>query len=157
MSIKPLILILGLAACSGSQDAALAGREALADNNHAEALSHFDTALAERTSADPDFYELSIDRMRAMAYHQPDSVPAAVTTLASQATVTARDYRSITSDLVSAKEFVSAVKVMDLGLTAYPDDAKMVEVKDKVIAESKAAGDAGALEALAGMGYLGGD
>ena len=46
---------------------------------------------------------------------------------------------------------------MDLGMKAYPDDEKMGLVKDKVIAASKAAGDAGALEALAGMGYLGGD
>ena len=152
-----LLLTLGLAACSGSQDPALAGLEALNSGNHAEALSHFDTALAEKTSADPDFYELSIDRLRAMAYQQPEAVPAGVTALAGQATVTARDYRTITTDLVSGKQFVSAVNVMDLGMKAYPDDEKMGLVKDKVIAASKAAGDAGALEALAGMGYLGGD
>ena len=159
MRTKTLLLLLplGLISCGGSQDPAVAGREALSDNNYQEALTHFDAALTGKTSADPDFYDLSIDRMRAMAYHQADEVTGALSALAGQATISARDYRSITTDLVTAKDFVAAVSVMDLGMKAYPEDEKMVKVKDKVIAASKAAGDAGALEALAGMGYLGGD
>ena len=58
---------------------------------------------------------------------------------------------------MTAKAFLPAVTVMDLGIKAYPEDEKMELVKEKVIAESKAANDAGALAALQGMGYLGGD
>lgn len=160
MRIKtlPLLLILGLGSCGGDPvDPVAAGRAAMVDGDPAAALTYFDQALAGKTSADGDYYELQVDRARALSYTDPTKVPAAVTSLAAEATVAARDYRSITTDLVSAKAFVPAVQVMDLGLKAYPDDSKMVEVKDKVISESKAAGDEGALEALAGMGYLGGE
>jgi len=153
-----LLLTLGLTACGGGgTDPAQAGRDALTDGDHTGALAHFDEALEGKTSADGDYYELAIDRARALAYVDADKVTEAITALAGEATIAARDYRGITTDLVTAKAFLPAVTVMDLGIKAYPEDEKMELVKEKVIAESKAANDAGALAALQGMGYLGGD
>jgi len=154
-----LTLTLGLTACGGGggTDPAQEGLAALNDGDHAAALEHFNKALEGKTSADEDYYELAVDRARALAYVDADKVAEAITTLAGEATIAARDYRRITTDLVTEKAFLPAVQVMDLGIKAYPEDEKMEKVKEKVIAESRAANDTGALDALSGMGYLGGD
>jgi hypothetical protein len=153
-----ILLTLGLGSCGGGDaDPVALGRAAMTNGDEAAALTYFNQALVGKTSADADYYELQIDRARALSYKEPTKVPEAISSLSAEATVAARDYRNITTDLVTAKAFVPAVEVMDLGMKAYPDDPNMVKFKDKVISQSKAAGDAGALKALEGMGYLGGD
>lgn len=153
-TLSALLLTLSLTACGGSVDSKEAAYDAYDDGDYAAAVEHFETALEGKTSADADFLELRVDRLRAMAYVDGSKVVEAMTTLAGEVTLSAKDYRSITTDLVTAKAFEPAVRLMDLGMKAFPDDEKMAKVKDVVIEAAKNSGDKGASDALAGLGYL---
>jgi hypothetical protein len=153
-TLTALLFTFSLAACGGSVDAKEAAYDAYQDGDYASAVSHFETALEGKTSADADFLELKVDHLRALAYVDGKKVVEATKALAGEVTLSAKDYRSITTDLVTAKAFEPAVRLMDLGIKAYPSDEKMAKVKDVVIEAAKNSGDEGANNALAGLGYL---
>jgi len=152
-----LLLALGLAACGGSTDHKKAAYKAFADEDHAEAAQQFEQALASRSASDADYKELKIDRVRALSWVDGDRALVAARNLASELTLDAREYRDITTEMVNAHAYAPAVQMMDLGMKAFPDDEKMAQVRDVVIETSEQAGDPAALNALKGMGYLGGD
>ncbi len=157
----PLLLLLGLFSCGGSDgDPATSAREALDEGSYQTALDQFDKALEGKTPDDGDFYDLSIDRARALAHVDSAKVPEALKALSEKTKVAARDFRSLTIELVNAADadaLTAAVEVINQGMIAYPDDGKMTEVLEKVKARSLESGNTAAQSALTGMGYLGGD
>ena len=64
------------------------------------------------------------------------------------------DYTMVVSHLMQAKAWVPAIEVMDAGKKKFPDNPKMDLLVEKVVAESKAAGDDAATAALQGLGYM---
>ena len=66
-----------------------------------------------------------------------------------------KQYSLIAGALIGADATVNAVNVVDMGVKAFPENAKMASPLEKV--KEAAATDPEALDALKGMGYLGGD
>lgn len=150
-----LLLTLALAACGGPTDAKTAARDAFQEKDYGEAAKQFEAALEGKTPQDPDYVELQVDHARALAYVEPEKVPGRVESLAEEVELEPRDYRLITTELITAKAYEPAVLVMDQGMKAYPKDEKMAKVAENVKTASQEAGDEGAMKALQGLGYVG--
>jgi len=160
-----LVLPLFAAACGGGIDpetAAVDGRDALAARNHDAAVEYFDVALEGLDASSPDYVSLKIGRLQALAHLEGKGEEVVEEMEALNAEITddtrllPRDFKLVTTDLVSAGQYEPAAWVMDLGVKRYPGDPTMKEVADKVVLAVESAGDEGALSALDGMGYLGG-
>jgi hypothetical protein len=57
--------------------------------------------------------------------------------------------------LTDKKALKDAVFVLDAGLKRFEGDAKLKEAMDKTKLAAESSGDAGALDALKGLGYVG--
>jgi len=155
------ILSLALAACGGGGDPieeTNQGYAALGSGDAEGALDHFAQALGTLKPTDPDY-----DRARmgvieakirlkladaaqsflAYAQEQPDKVDAG-------------DYHKVGMQLSESKALTDAVAVLDAGLKRFATDAKLKEAMDKTVAAAQQSGDTSALDALKGLGYVGG-
>jgi len=151
-----LILTLCLSACSGGGDPKEAGYAALQAGDHATAVSSFDEALAASDPSALDHAELQLARCEALAYVDGAKAEAEFRSLcASGSDIGVKQYSLIAGALLGANATVNAVNVVDMGVKAFPGDAKMAALLEKV--KEAAATDPAALDALKGMGYLGGD
>jgi hypothetical protein len=151
-----LTLTLSLSACNGGGDPKEAGYAALQAGDHAAAVSAFDEALAASDSSAPDHAELQLARCEALAYVDGAKAEAEFKSLVKGgAEIGVKQYSLIAGALIGANATVNAVNVVDMGVKAFPDDAKMAALLEKV--KEAAATDPAALDALKGMGYLGGD
>ena len=151
-----LALALAFTACNGGSDPKETAYAALQAGDHATAVSAFDEALAASDPGAPDHTELQLARCEALAYLDGDRAEAEFRDLcAGGAEIGVRQYSLIAGALLGADATVNAVNVVDMGVKAFPDDPKMAALLEKV--KEAAATDPAALDALKGMGYLGGD
>jgi len=156
ISTTLLSLTLVLSACSGGADPKDAGLEALQLGKHQDAADQLASALDARTPADADYVEVCVAKCQALAHIDADKAKGDFLQLAESQgeKVVAKDFSMIVSDLYSAKQLLPAIDVLDAGLKRFPDDTKLAQLKEKVVAESQKSGDPAALEKLKGLGYL---
>lgn len=151
-----LALTLSLTACGGGGDPKEAGYAALQTGDHAAAVSAFDEALAASDSSAPDHAELQLARCEALAYVDGAKAEAEFRSLCEGGSdIGVKQYSLIAGALLAGNAMLNAVNVVDMGVNAFPDDAKMAALLEKVKEAAKE--DPAALDALKGMGYLGGD
>ncbi len=152
------LLLLSLAACGGG-DPKADGFAAYGSGDYTTAVAKLDEALASRTQADADYLEIAVGRCQALAHVDAAKCQKEFLALAGANAdgIQSQDYSMIISELVAAKGFEPAVMVVDDGIKRFTESPKLVQLKDKIVQESKKAGDAGALKALDGLGYLGDD
>ena len=67
------------------------------------------------------------------------------------------DYTQLISDLVSGSHLDDAIAVVGEMKTIFPDEPKVDEMGNMLVAKAKSSGDSSALDALSGLGYVGND
>ncbi len=160
MQTKILLLSFALcvSACSGGGDPKQDGLAALQASDYAGAVSSFDQALAGLGSdaSASERREISLARCEALSYVDGAKAEAAFKAICTEhSDIGVNEYSLIAGAMISGKAMVNAVTVVDLGVKAFPDDPKMAKLLENV--KQAAANDSAAMDALQGMGYLGGD
>lgn len=148
-----LLLALSLAAC-GDSDPKEAGYKAIQSGEWAKAAASFDKALANLEPGSEERAELAVARCQALAHTAPEQAKTEFLALAGSTQLEPKDFTIVVTDLVSEKQFVPAIDILDVGIKSFPEHPKMTLLKDKVVEESKKSADPAALEKLKGMGYL---
>lgn len=158
----PILLAAALSACGDTpapSEAKNAGYDAFQDGDYSAAVSHFDTALEGKDAGAEDYVEVHVERCRALAHVDGPQAEKAFKELLEDvpdpSRVTPRDFSLVASELITAKQGVSAVQVVDAGMKRFPDDEKMKQLLEKV--KEAAQKDPAMSSALQGLGYLGGD
>lgn len=158
---RPLSLVLSLpllvlASCGGdanaADDPAAAAMKALASNDYDAAVANFDAALKGMDTSGPEYKDLSVARLEALAHIDVEKTKQSVAGLAD---ATPADYGRVCQALLAAGDAKACVELMDAGVKAFPGNADMVALQDK-ITKAAASSEEGAA-ALKGLGYLGGD
>ena len=155
-----LALCLSLSACSGvASDPAKttdAGYQALGKSDWKTAQAEFDTALAALATTDAGFKRAKMGQIEALIHTDParakDEFLGMAAGMSSQ--VSEKDYIAVASKLTSESKFMEAIAILEAGLKAQPESPKIKQVGDAIKAAAEKAGDADALGALKGLGYL---
>jgi hypothetical protein len=160
-----LSLLLLLPACGGgSADPAAAtnaGYEALGKGDAGAAVDHFADALAALKPGDPGYKRARMGEVEAKLQLAPEAAASSFLEFAKAQPdqVAAEDYRKVGTQLNARKALVQASHVLDAGLKRFADDAQLkaaMEQTKVAAAEAEASGDTSAMDALRGLGYIGG-
>lgn len=163
MRSKILLLALALTltatSCGGSSDPVSltsAGAQALNSSHHREALSKFEAALEQMDEGHTHYLKAKLGAIEARIYVDADAAKAEFLALALALPdrIGAKDYRAIGGRMTDAKKYSQAIDILDAGIKAFPEDDKMKPYMDAVTKAAQADGDSGALDKLAGLGYL---
>src|SRR5688572_30364888 len=151
-------LVLALANCAGSGDPVEninAGYQALGSGDAEKALDHFAEALQVLDEKDPNYDRARMGEIEAKIRLKPDAAAQGFLAYAEKRpeNVDAGDFQKIGMQLTERKALGEAVRVLGKGRELFPDDAKIDEALKKTKIAAESAGDAGALEALKGLGY----
>jgi hypothetical protein len=155
-----LALVLSLASCGGAADPKShneQGYQALNSGKHAEAASHFESALAalgSDTKSD-QYLRAALGLVEANVNVNPEKARDDFLALAraNSSSIGAEDYSRIGGMLANAKKCKPALDVVDAGIKAFPETPQLAKLIEKITADC--AGDAETMSALEGLGYLG--
>ncbi len=147
------VLPLVLTAC-GSGDPKKEGLDALQDSRWSDAVASLDKAIVDLDPSSPDYMEVAMGRCKALAHVDAKKAQTEFETLVAAGKVKVADFSEVVSHLLSAKQYVPAIELMDKGIKQFPEDPKMIQIRDTVVAQSKQANDPAANAALTGLGYL---
>ena len=156
-------LLLLLASCGGGGGdpaaATDAGYQALGTGDFASAESEFETALAAigADTAHPQYLKAKLGSITAACRTDPARAQSELLALAEALPdqVGERTYADIAGRLGDAGNFGEAVALLDAGKQRFPESATLDGLGQKLVKQAEQAGDAGALDALAGLGYAG--
>lgn len=163
LALLALTLPLVLTACGGgSADPAAAtsaGYEALGKGDAEQAVDHFAKALGQLKPGDPGYKRARMGEVEAKIQLAPEAAAGSFLEYARSQPeqVVAEDYRKVGVQLSDRKALKAAVDVLDAGLKRFAGDAKLKESMDLTVAAAETSGDTSALDALRGLGYIGGD
>lgn len=151
-----------LASCGGGSDPrALTdeGSKALNSGDYADAVKSYEKALAEigTDTQNPDWKRAKMGLFQARA--QVDGTRAKEEFLqfagANPSAVNDGDFNLIASKLGSARKLDEAIAVLEAGKAAFPESQHLDALGKELVNRAKESGDAGALDALKGLGYVG--
>jgi len=167
------LLLLGLAACGGATDPATqvdAGYSALSAGDHAAAVTSFEGALAGLEAGTPQHLDAKLGQIQALCYTDPGSASQELLGLSKDSGVKAGDYNKVVTELVAAAQAKAAtdtdqasatineaVAILTKGKETFPDYDKWDALIKKTGDRAASLGSGDALEALKGLGYVGGD
>ncbi len=167
------LLLLGLAACGGGSDPAAqvdAGYSALNSGDHAAAISSFEGALGGLEPGTPKHLEAKLGQIQALCHTDPARARGELTGLSKDSGVQAADYNKVVTELVAAAQAKAAtsqdevvatineaVAILTEGKSTFPDYDKWDALIKKTGDRAASLGSGDALEALKGLGYVGGD
>lgn len=164
--MKTLITACALAlfaSCGSSDPKVLTdeGSKALNSGNYAGAARSYEEAL-EHLGTDvgnPDWKRAKMGLLQAQA--RLDGAKARTEFLtfaeANPKLVNDGDFQLIASKLGDAEELDEAIAVLEAGKKVYPQSAHLDSLGKDLVKRAKESGDSGALDALKGLGYVGGD
>lgn len=159
LSASCLALVLASTGCGhkSALDLTNDGMSAMSGGDAKTALASFDGALKELKETDPEYMRASVGRAQALVRIDPAKAAREFLELAkkNRDRIKDQDFHIVVSEFVRARKFTDAVELMHQGNLMFPKSEKMNSIKDAVIAESKKANDAAAIEALKGLGYIG--
>ena len=151
-----------LVSCGGSSDPAAltnAGHKALGSKEFAAAQSDFDAALAAigGDTSHPSYLDASLGAIEARAATDAAKAKDDLIALAqaNPGKVTERDFARIADRMGSAQKFTEAVALLAEGKAQFPDSPTLDKLGDRMRTEAESAGATDALDALAGLGYVG--
>lgn len=151
-----------LPACGGSSDPrALTdeGSKALNSGDYAAAAESYGAALAKIDQGDPEWKRAKMGLIQARARLDAPLAKSEFLEYAKAAPshVTDSDFNLIASRLGDAGHLAEAVAVLEVGLATHAESPHLKALKDELGKKAEASGDAGALDSLKGLGYVGGD
>ena len=158
------VLPLLLSACGGGSDPAelrRTGSQALGQGDFATARENFDQALAEigEDPTHPEYLRAKMGAIEARTKDAPDEAVAMFMALALKLPkdVGEVDYSRIGGRLGDGGNFDQAIEVAKAGKKLYPNSAPLDKLIQDLGDKAKASGQSEALEALQGLGYVGGE
>ena len=163
---RSLGLLLALAACGGffascgGTDPATQVREsysALSSRDYSSAESGFTEALTALDAGTPDHMRAQLGLFRARSYSDPAGAKADFLTYAKAENLQIIDYTQLISDLVSGDHLEDAIAIVSEMKAIFPNEPKVDEMGNLLVAKAKSAGNSDALSALSGLGYVGND
>ncbi|MFT5052370.1 MAG: tetraacyldisaccharide-1-P 4'-kinase [Chlamydiales bacterium] len=159
----PIALILALSAtltACGGADPKAAAYEAFQSGDYAAAVTSFNEAMTGVDTTSPEYLGLAVARCEALAHTNANDAKDSMIALADAqgGKVTAKDYNLVAQAMVGAREFAPAILLLDDGIQKrFKDDPKLLALVDKINTEAEKSGDEDTIDALKGLGYVGGD
>lgn len=162
MNVRLLVLLLfATQACSDADPRALtdSGSKALDSGDHAAAAKNYAAAL-EAIGADtqhPEWLRAQLGSIRARIHIDPGAAAEDFLALARahSSKITPDHFNVIGGRLGDAGRLTEASAVLEAGLQAHPESPHLLALRNELGKRAEASGDAGALEALKGLGYVG--
>lgn len=155
-------LLALLASCGGSSDPAelvSAGEKSLGTREFSAAAESFDAALAAigGDASHPYYLRAKLGAIEARCDSDAKGASDDLIALSREmpGKVTDGDFNRIANLMGSAKQFDAAIAVLAEGKTAYPESAHLDKLGEQLRKQAEASGDSSALDALAGLGYVG--
>ena len=159
MRVLPLLLICLSTGCGSGDPQSLtdAGTAALNSGDAKGAITSFDRALEQMTSADPNFLRASIGRCQALARADPGRAQADFLELAraQPARVGEPEFVAVASELAARGSIGQATAIAEEGMKRFPDSPAMSALRDTIGDAAKKANDPASLKKLKGLGYAG--
>lgn len=162
MRLTTLLLgaVLFASSCGGSSDPnelTTSGERALASQDFATAEADFASALAAigDNASDPLYMRAKLGSIEARAGDDPAAVVTELIELAAGGKVSDRDFNRIAGRLGDSKHFADATKLLAEAKKLFPDASHLDTLGAKLAADATKAGDSDAIDALAGLGYVG--
>jgi len=154
-----LCLLSLLAACGGPDPATQVkdSYSALSSRDYSGAESGFTEALQSLDASSPEHMRAQLGLFRARSYSDPAGAKADFLTYAKANNLAIIDYTQLISDLVSGDHLDEAIAIVGEMKTIFPDEPKVDDMGNMLVAKAKSAGDSSALDALSGLGYVGND
>ena len=157
-----LLALLSLSACGGPKDPKAlnrAGEESLAAGDSAAAEKSFSKALEALGSetGSPDYTAAKLGLAQAKIASDPKAAANDFLALARAKPESIQDkqFQSFANQLADGNHLVEATEVLTAGIQAFPESPSLVALRDSLGDRAKQAGNADALDALSGLGYVG--
>jgi hypothetical protein len=158
------LLLLGLAACSGSaQSLTEDGNRELGSGNYKAARDDFEKALDKlgTNTSDVNYLPAALGRCRALAHVDPKKAGTDFIALATanKGHVEENDFSMIAVELLlvgTNEARMEAIDVMVAGNTMFPESTKLKGIGDKVMQAAQAGNDPASVKRLNSLGYSGG-
>jgi len=158
-----LALPLVLASCGGgaADPAALAdaGTQSLRTGDFSAAVTDFDRALAAigDDTAHAEFMRASMGRIEALTQLDAGTAKAEFLALREKLgeAITERNFQTIAGRMGDAGAFDEAIELVTVAKADYPESKVLDALVQALGDQAKAAGAAGALDSLKGLGYVG--
>ena len=154
-----LCLFTALASCGGPDPATQVkdSYSALSSRNYSGAEAGFAEALQGLEAGSPEHMRAQLGLFRARSYSNPAGAKTDFLAYAKANNLAIIDYTQLISDLVSGSHLDDAIAVVGEMKTIFPDEPKVDEMGNMLVAKAKSSGDSAALDALSGLGYVGND
>ena len=167
MKPTPLAALIALlaclqTACGGSSDPRTLtdeGRKALNSGDYQAAASSYEKALAEleNNTDSPEWKQAKLGLVQALA--RIDAARAKKDFLdyaaANPSKVNDSDFNLIAGRLADANKLNEAIEVLKVGKEKFPESPHLDTLGDQLAKKAQSSGDAGAQDALKGLGYVG--
>ena len=154
-----LCLIAALASCGGPDPATQVkdSYSALSSRNYSGAEAGFAEALQGLEAGSPEHMRAQLGLFRARSYSNPAGAKTDFLAYAKANNLAIIDYTQLISDLVSGDHLEEAIAVVAEMKTIFPDEPKVDEMGNMLVAKAKSSDNSDALDALSGLGYVGND
>ncbi len=162
--LRPLALLALslLASCGGSSDPQAltdAGSKALNSGQFEDAAASYEKALAAlgTDTGNPEWKRAKMGLIQARARFDAPRAKAEFIEYAkaNPGKVTDSDFSMIAGRLGDAGKLNEAVEVLTLGTETFPESPHLDAMGKDLVKRAASSGDAGALDALKGLGYVG--
>ncbi len=156
-----LFLSASLVACGSKDPSELTdeGMQALRSGKYQEAQEHLDRALADigNDPSQPGWMRAKMGSIEVLIHLDPNRAKDEFLTLAAAnpSKVTDEEFSLIGGLLGEARELDEAVAVLTAGMEAHQESPHLQALRDRLGKMAEASGDAGATDALKGLGYVG--
>lgn len=157
----PVLLLFLIPACGSSDPRTQVdeGSKALNSGDYATAAKRFDEALAGMggDTSSPDWLRAQLGSVQARAHLDAPKAKEQFLELASAhpSKVTPDHFSLIGSKLGDAGHLREAVAVLEVGMKAHPESPHLQALLTELGKKAESSGDAGALDSLKGLGYVG--
>jgi hypothetical protein len=156
----PALALSLCASCAGASDPralADAGSKALNSGDYSAAAKSYEGALAVLQPSDPEWKRAKMGLVQARA--RLDAPRAKDEFLeyakASPSQVSDADFNLVASRLGDAGHLKEAVAVLEAGIAAHSESPHLQALLTDLGKKAESSGDAGALDSLKGLGYVG--
>ena len=172
VSLATLLLLL-CTACGGQAsptESVDAGYSALNSGDYGSALASFQEALAGMAPSDEGYLSANLGYIQAQCHIDAAQAKADLLSMSKDSGVRASDYSMVVTEIISAATAQAssdsdaanvtigeAVAILQAGKDDFPDYDKWDALLKKTGDKAASLGSADALEALKGLGYVGGD
>ena len=157
--VAALGLTLGFASCAGEASATdlnNQGETSLQSQDYDGAKANFEGALAALgdDTASADYKTAQLGLIECLAHLDASGCVEAFEAFAENGNLVAKDYSYIAGQLASANSVIEGINIAAAGIGAFPDDKGLDAVLNTLNEKAKSSGNAEAISALAGLGYL---